>query len=93
LKIDQNRFVPGAEEYIMEEWLGIAPDETLKMKIWSLPSKRKKRFNQQYAVELIKPEMRIMLLIQQKMDAKKIRRRTRKTFIYNHTNRENWILR
>jgi hypothetical protein len=30
LKIDQNRFVPGAEEYIMEEWLGIAPDETIK---------------------------------------------------------------
>jgi len=29
---DQNRFVPGAEKYIMEalEWLGIAPDETVK---------------------------------------------------------------
>ena len=28
---DQNRFVPGAEEYILEalEWLGIAPDETI----------------------------------------------------------------
>lgn len=28
---DQNRFVPGAEEYILEalEWLGIAPDETV----------------------------------------------------------------
>jgi glutamyl/glutaminyl-tRNA synthetase len=28
---DQNRFVPGAEGYIMEalEWLGIAPDETV----------------------------------------------------------------
>ncbi len=28
---DQNRFVPGAEEYIMEalEWLGISPDETI----------------------------------------------------------------
>ena len=28
---DQNRFVPGAEAYIMEalEWLGIAPDETV----------------------------------------------------------------
>ncbi len=28
---DQNRFVPGAEAYIMEtlEWLGIAPDETI----------------------------------------------------------------
>jgi glutamyl-tRNA synthetase len=31
---DQNRFVPGAEEYIMEalEWLGIAPDETIGKK-------------------------------------------------------------
>lgn len=28
---DQNRFVPGAEEYIFNslEWLGIAPDETV----------------------------------------------------------------
>jgi glutamyl-tRNA synthetase len=28
---DQNRFVPGAETYIMEalEWLGIPPDETI----------------------------------------------------------------
>jgi glutamyl-tRNA synthetase len=31
LKIPQNRFVPGAETYIMEalEWLGIPPDETI----------------------------------------------------------------
>jgi glutamyl-tRNA synthetase len=37
---DQNRFVAGAESYILEalEWLGIAPDETIgKTKIWSLP--------------------------------------------------------
>ena len=28
---DQNRFVPGAESYILEvlEWLGISPDETI----------------------------------------------------------------
>lgn len=28
---DQNRFVPGAEAYILEalEWLGISPDETM----------------------------------------------------------------
>ena len=28
---DQNRFVPGAEEYILEalQWLGISPDETI----------------------------------------------------------------
>jgi glutamyl/glutaminyl-tRNA synthetase len=42
-RYDQNRFVPGAEAYIMEalEWLGISPDETIgKMKIWSLPRKK-----------------------------------------------------
>ncbi|GAW89722.1 glutamyl-tRNA synthetase [Flavobacterium psychrophilum] len=29
---DQNRFVPGAEEYILEalKWLGISPDETIE---------------------------------------------------------------
>jgi glutamyl-tRNA synthetase len=39
---DQNRFVLGAESYILEalEWLGIAPDETIgKMNNLDLPSK------------------------------------------------------
>src|SRR6478609_4238028 len=43
---DQNRFVPGAEEYIMEalEWLGIAPDETVgKMKNSDLIVKAKEK--------------------------------------------------
>jgi glutamyl/glutaminyl-tRNA synthetase len=46
---DQNRFVPGAEQYIMEalEWLGIAPDETVgKMKNLVLTVKVKENFVQ-----------------------------------------------
>jgi glutamyl-tRNA synthetase len=41
---DQNRFVPGAEEYIMEalEWLGI-PDETIKNENLVLTVKAKEK--------------------------------------------------
>jgi glutamyl-tRNA synthetase len=44
---DQNRFVPGAETYIMEalEWLGIPPDETIgKNENLVLIDKAKKTF-------------------------------------------------
>jgi glutamyl-tRNA synthetase len=54
---DQNRFVTGAESYILEalEWLGIAPDETIgKTKIWSYRQSERKHIYAAYAEELIK---------------------------------------
>ncbi|MES2545341.1 MAG: glutamate--tRNA ligase [Bacteroidota bacterium] len=54
---DQNRFVPGAEEYIMEalEWLGIAPDETIgkNEKFGPYKQSERKHLYQQYADTLI----------------------------------------
>ena len=54
---DQNRFVPGAEEYIMEalEWLGIAPDETVgkNEKFGPYRQSERKQLYQQYAQQLI----------------------------------------
>ncbi len=54
---DQNRFVPGAEEYIMEalEWLGISPDETIgkNEKFGPYKQSERKHLYKQYADELI----------------------------------------
>lgn len=54
---DQNRFVPGAEEYIMEalEWLGIAPDETIgkNEKFGPYKQSERKHLYKQYADQLI----------------------------------------
>ncbi|MBC7749322.1 MAG: glutamate--tRNA ligase, partial [Methylotenera sp.] len=54
---DQNRFVPGAEAYIMEalEWLGIAPDETIgkNEKFGPYRQSERKDLYHQYAAELI----------------------------------------
>jgi glutamyl-tRNA synthetase len=54
---DQNRFVPGAEEYIMEalEWLGIAPSETVgkNEKFGPYRQSERKDLYKQYADELI----------------------------------------
>lgn len=54
---DQNRFVPGAEEYIMEalEWLGIAPSETIgkKEKFGPYRQSERKDLYKQYADQLI----------------------------------------
>ncbi len=54
---DQNRFVPGAEKYIMEalEWLGIAPDETIGKNEKFGPYKQSERRDlyKQYADELV----------------------------------------
>jgi glutamyl-tRNA synthetase len=43
---------------------------------------------QQYAVELINSEMRIMLFTAEALDARKLEEEQGKPFIYNHTNRE-----
>ena len=92
---DQNRFVPGAEEYIMEalEWLGIAPDETVgkNEKFGPYRQSERKELYRQYAEQLINsghayyafdtPEA---LDIQRKQHEEQ-----GQTFIYNHHNREN----
>ena len=54
---DQNRFVPGAEQYIMEalEWLGIAPSETVgkNEKFGPYRQSERKDLYKQYADDLI----------------------------------------
>jgi len=54
---DQNRFVPGAEAYILEalEWLGISPDETIgkNEKFGPYRQSERKALYQQYADQLI----------------------------------------
>ena len=54
---DQNRFVPGAEEYIMQalEWLGITPDETIgkNEKFGPYKQSERKHLYKHYADELI----------------------------------------
>ena len=54
---DQNRFVPGAEAYIMEalEWLGIAPDETVgkNEKFGPYRQSERKAIYRQYAEKMI----------------------------------------
>ena len=54
---DQNRFVPGAESYIMEalEWLGIAPDETIgkNEKFGPYRHSERKHLYKEYADQLI----------------------------------------
>jgi glutamyl-tRNA synthetase len=54
---DQNRFVPGAEAYIMEalDWLGIAPSETVEKneKFGPYRQSERKQLYKQYADQLI----------------------------------------
>ena len=92
---DQTRFVPGAEAYIMEalEWLGISPEETVgkNEKFGPYRQSDRKELYQTYADQLINsgwayyafdtPEALTSLRNEQKTQGK--------TFIYNHTNREN----
>jgi glutamyl-tRNA synthetase len=91
---DQNRFVPGAEAYIMEalEWLGIAPDETIGKNEKFGPyrqSERKHRYKE-YANQLINSNWAYYAFdTQETLDAfRKSEEEQGKTFIYNHTNRE-----
>jgi glutamyl-tRNA synthetase len=91
---DQTRFVPGAEAYIMEalEWLGISPDETVgkNEKFGPYRQSERKELYKKYADELINsgwayyafdtPEA--LDVLRKEYEAEK------KTFIYNHTNRE-----
>ncbi|TRX37827.1 glutamate--tRNA ligase [Flavobacterium sp. ZT3R18] len=91
---DQNRFVPGAEEYIMEalEWLGIAPEETIgkNEKFGPYRQSERKHLYKQYADMLIESGNAYYAFdTAESLDAhRKQHEADGKTFIYNHHNRE-----
>jgi glutamyl-tRNA synthetase len=91
---DQNRFVSGAEEYILEalEWLGIAPDETIgkNEKFGPYRQSERKELYRQYADQLIISGNAYYAF--DTADALDTLRKEfeaeGKTFIYNHSNRD-----
>ena len=91
---DQNRYVPGAEEYIMEalEWLGIAPDETIgkNEKFGPYRQSERKHLYKQYADQLINSGNAYYAFdTADALDAaRKLEEDQGNTFIYNHHNRE-----
>ncbi|MES2747739.1 MAG: glutamate--tRNA ligase [Bacteroidota bacterium] len=91
---DQNRFVPGAEEYIMEalNWLGIAPDETVgkNEKFGPYRQSERKHLYKQYADQLINSGWAYYAFdTSETLDAlRKQYEAEGKTFIYNWSNRE-----
>ncbi len=91
---DQNRFVPGAEAYIMEalEWLGIAPDETVgkNEKFGPYRQSERKPLYKQYADQLITSGW-AYYAFDSAEDLDQLRKNAEeagKTFIYNHTVRD-----
>ena len=91
---DQNRFVEGAEEYIMEalEWLGIAPVETVgkNEKFGPYRQSERKELYKQYADRLIASGNAYYAFdTPDSLDTLRKQFETEgKTFIYNHSNRE-----
>lgn len=91
---DQNRFVPGAEQYIFEalEWLGISPDETVgkNEKFGPYRQSERKEMYRQYAMQLIDSGHAYYAFdTAEALDAhRKQHEEQGKTFIYNHHNRE-----
>ena len=91
---DQNRFVPGAESYIMEalEWLGIAPDETIgkNEKFGPYRQSERKHLYKDYADQLIKSGWAYYAFDTAEAldELRKTDEEQGKTFIYNHTIRE-----
>jgi glutamyl-tRNA synthetase len=91
---DQNRFVPGAEAYILEAlaWLGISPDETVgtNEKFGPYRQSERKHLYKNYADQLISSEWAYYAFDSaEALDAaRKKQEEQGKTFIYNHTNRE-----
>jgi len=91
---DQNRFVPGAEAYIMEalEWLGIAPDETIgkNEKFGPYRQSERKELYKGYADQLINSGWAYYAFdTAESLDnLRKTAEQEGKTFIYNHTVRE-----
>jgi glutamyl-tRNA synthetase len=91
---DQNRFVPGAENYILEalDWLGISPDETIgkNEKFGPYRQSERKQLYQQYADQLINSDWAYYAFdTAEALDShRKQHEEQGKTFIYNHHNRE-----
>ena len=91
---DQNRFVPGAEQYIFEalQWLGIEPDETIgkNEKFGPYRQSDRKHLYKDYALQLVHNGFAYYAFDSaEELDA--LRKETEasgKTFIYNHTVRE-----
>lgn len=91
---DQNRFVPGAEAYILEalEWLGISPDETIgkNEKFGPYRQSERKELYKQYANQLIDNGW-AYYAFDTAEDLDSLRKQAEakgETFIYNHGNRE-----
>ena len=91
---DQNRFVPGAEEYILEalEWLGISPDETVgkNEKFGPYRQSERKHLYQSYAEQLVANGW-AYYAFDSTEDLDQLRKNTEEqgnTFIYNHSIRE-----
>lgn len=91
---DQNRYVPGAEEYIMEalKWLGIAPDETIgkNEKFGPYRQSERKHLYKKYADQLINSSNAYYAFdTAEALDAhRKLEEEQGNTFIYNHHIRE-----
>ncbi len=91
---DQNRFVPGAEEYIFEalDWLGIAPSETVgkNEKFGPYRQSERKHLYKQYADQLINSGWAYYAFdTAEALDMhRKQHEEQGKTFIYNWHNRE-----
>jgi len=91
---DQNRFVPGAEEYILEalDWLGIAPSETVgkNEKFGPYRQSERKELYKEYADQLINSGWAYYAFdTAEALDAhRKQHEADGKTFIYNWHNRE-----
>ncbi len=91
---DQTRFVPGAEEYILESlnWLGISPDETVgkNEKFGPYRQSDRKDIYKKYADELLQNGWAYYAF--DTPEALETHRKQHesegKTFIYNHHNRE-----
>jgi glutamyl-tRNA synthetase len=91
---DQNRFVPGAEQYIFDalNWLGIAPSETVgkNEKFGPYRQSERKELYKQYANQLIDSDWAYYAFdTAEALDAlRKEYEVEGKTFIYNWSNRE-----
>ena len=91
---DQNRFVPGAEQYIFDalDWLGIAPSETVgkNEKFGPYRQSERKALYKQYADQLINSGWAYYAFdTAEALDAhRKQHEEQGKTFIYNWHNRE-----
>ncbi len=91
---DQNRFVPGAEQYIFEalEWLGISPSETVgkNEKFGPYRQSERKSLYKQYADQLINSGWAYYAFdTAEALDLhRKQHEEQGKTFIYNWHNRE-----